>query len=58
MSLDGIDNKGKPTETLKFVCSTYKSLLKKFLGGRGASSHSLNANFFQRVFEECDQNLS
>jgi len=26
----------------KFVSFCYKELLKKFLGGRGASAHSLN----------------
>jgi hypothetical protein len=42
---------------LKFVAFTYQELLKKFLGGRGASSHSLNQQFFVKIFEECDYHL-
>lgn len=30
------------SEMVKYVCFTYKELLKKFLGGRGVSLHSLN----------------
>ena len=41
----------------KFVGFTYQELLKKFLGGRGASSHSLNQQFFVKVFEECNAYL-
>ena len=41
----------------KFVSFCYKELLKKFLGGRGASAHSLNQQFFYRIFEECDFSL-
>ena len=40
-----------------FVVFTYKELLKKFLGGRGASLHCLNQSFFKRIFEECDSEL-
>jgi len=42
---------------VKFVSFTYKELLKKFLGGRGASAHSLNQQFFTRIFEECNYKL-
>lgn len=42
---------------VKFVAMTYKELLKKFLGGRGASAHALNQQFFTRVFEECNSKL-
>jgi len=35
-----------------FVTSTYKELLKKFLGGRCASNSSLSQKFFQEVFEQ------
>jgi hypothetical protein len=42
---------------IKFVVFTYVQLLKKFLGGRGASLHSLNQQFFTRIFEECDAKL-
>lgn len=44
-------------EMMKFVVFTYVQLLKKFLGGRGASLHSLNQQFFTRIFEECDAKL-
>ena len=40
-----------------FVIFTYKELLKKFLGGRGAPVHCLDQSFFKRVFEECDGEL-
>lgn len=40
-----------------FVVFTYKELLKKFLGGRGAPAHCLNQQFFKRVFEECGSGL-
>ena len=36
---------------IKFVCFTYKELLKKFLGGRGTSSHCLNMQFWTQIFE-------
>lgn len=42
---------------IKFVCFTYKELLKKFLGGRGTSAHSLNQQFFTTIFEECNATL-
>jgi len=42
----------------KFVTFTYRELLKKFLGGRGAPAHCLNQQFFQRIFEECNSSLS
>jgi hypothetical protein len=42
----------------KFLTFTYKELLKKYLGGRGASAHCLNQQFFQRIFEECNPKLS
>lgn len=45
------------SEMVKYVCFTYKELLKKFLGGRGVSLHSLNQQFFTRIFEECNSNL-
>lgn len=41
----------------KFVIMTYKELLKKFLGGRGASAHSLNQLFFAQIFMECNYKL-
>ena len=43
------DEKEKPLRT--FVISTYKELLKKFLGGRCAPNSGLNARFFQEVFQ-------
>lgn len=42
---------------IKYVGFTYQELLKKFLGGRGASSHSLNQQFFVKIFEECNSYL-
>ena len=45
-------------KTAKFVSFTYKELFKKFLGGRGTSAHSLNQQFFVRIFEECNSALA
>ena len=44
------DSKNK--QILKYVVFTYKELLAKYLGGRGAPAHCLNQQFFQRIFEE------
>jgi len=40
-------------EMMKYITFTYKELLKKFLGGRGAPLHALNNQFFSSIFEEC-----
>jgi len=42
---------------VKFVNITYKELLRKYLGGRGAPSHCLNQQFFTTIFEECNAKL-
>mmetsp|Transcript_18132 Transcript_18132/g.30976 ORF Transcript_18132/g.30976 Transcript_18132/m.30976 type:complete len:332 (-) Transcript_18132:50-1045(-) len=47
----------KDKQLKKFVALTYKELFSKFLGGRGAPSHCLNQQFFNRIFDECDSSL-
>ena len=44
-------------QMVKFVCFTYKELLKKFLGGRGTSAHCLNMQFWTQIFEQCSSDL-
>lgn len=58
ISLSKQFSQSKDDKLQKFVTFTYKELLKKFLGGRGASAHCLNQQFFQRIFEECHPKLS
>lgn len=50
-------SESEDAKMIKFVAFTYKELLKKFLGGRGTSAHSLNQQFFTRIFEECNFKL-
>jgi hypothetical protein len=58
VSLSKTNSQSDNLKLQKFVIFTYRELLKKFLGGRGAPAHALNQQFFQRIFEECNFKLS
>jgi len=45
-------------QLIKFVAFTYQELMKKYLGGRGASAHCLNQQFFLRIFEQSNTALA
>ena len=57
ISLTKYFSQSEDLKMVKFVSFTYKELLQKFLGGRGASAHSLNQQFFCQIFEECNSKL-